>query len=83
MSLTPYAAHLIVNAALKAAGTDKVIPPQMMYNYTTGRLNKGKSPLIECDSDNRVTEAGLETWLAKYLVKQGVKLTTPVEEYSV
>ena len=73
-TITPYAAHLLVNAALREAGVAKVIPPQMMYNYTTGRLNKNKLPLIAC-VDGRITTDGLATWLAKYLVKQGAQLT--------
>jgi hypothetical protein len=72
---TPYKAAKIVNAALEAAEVDKQIPPQMMYNYTTARVNKGKTPLIECVTINGqtlITEAGLTKWLEAYMIKQGV-----------
>jgi hypothetical protein len=72
MQYTPYAAHIIVNAALKEAGLDKAIPPQMMYNYTTARINKGKTPLIEAivvDGKVFITEEALAKWTAKYVAK--------------
>lgn len=72
--MTAYAAAKIVNAALSEAGLDKQIPPQMMYNYTTARIRKGKAPFIACDKEGRITEAGLTEWLSKYLVKQGVEV---------
>jgi hypothetical protein len=78
-SVTPYAAAKVVNAVLAAAGVDKTIPPQMMYNYTTARLRAGKAPLIACDADGRITREGLEAWLVKYLPKQGVTTTTDEE----
>jgi hypothetical protein len=73
-SVTPYAAHKIVNQALKQAGLTKVIPPQMMYNYTSGRINKGKTPYIECDKQGLVLLTSLESWLEGYLIKQGAKV---------
>lgn len=69
-SVTPYAAAKIVNAALAEAGLTKAIPPQMMYNYTTGRLNKGKVPYIPVDADGKITVADLQVWLTAYLGKQ-------------
>ena len=70
--VTPYAAAKEVNEALAAAGVDKVIPPQMMYNYTTARINKGKAPLIDAEVvDGKVfvkTEA-LAAWIVKYIAK--------------
>jgi hypothetical protein len=72
--MTPYAAAKVVNAALKAAGVDKQIPPQMMYNYTTARIRKGDRPFIETDGQGRITEEGLRVWLTKYLAKQGVQV---------
>jgi hypothetical protein len=83
MSMTPYAAAKIVNAALLEANVEKVIPPQMMYNYTTARIRKGKAPFIKTDAEGRITEAGLAEWLEKYLAKQGVEVTAPVEDFSV
>ena len=72
--MTPYRAAQIVNAALAANGIDKVIPPQMMYNYTTARIRQGKKPFIECDNEGKITEEGLKTWLVKYLAKQNVEV---------
>lgn len=74
-SMTPYAASKIVNATLLEAGVEKVLPPQMFYNYTTARVNKGKVSLIELDGNNKITEEGLATWLEKYVAKN-----TKVEE---
>lgn len=79
MSMTAYAAAKIVNAALTEAGVDKQIPPQMMYNYTTARLRKGKASFIAVDKEGRITEAGLTEWLTKYLAKQGVVVTADAE----
>lgn len=72
--MTPYKAAQIVNATLAAAEIDKTIPPQMMYNYTTARVRAGKRPFIEVDEEGRITEKGLEVWLAKYLAKHGVEV---------
>lgn len=80
MALTPYKAAQVVNAALKEAGVDKQIPPQMMYNYTNARLRAGKAPLIACDENGKITEAGLTEWLTKYLVKQGVEVEVDATE---
>ncbi len=66
--MTPYAAAKIVNEVLRANDLPE-IRPQMMYNYTTGRLNKGKTPLIECDR-NGVTRDGLEKWIQTYVTKK-------------
>lgn len=74
-SITPYAAAKVVNATLKAAGIDKQIPPQMMYNYTTARVRAGKTPFIEMDEEGKITEAGLTKWLEKYIAKK-VAVTT-------
>ena len=81
-SMTPYAAHTLVNKVLKEVGLP-LIPPQMMYNYTSGRINKGKAPLIECDSKNQVTQAGIEKWLTAYLEKKGVRVTVPDEPATI
>jgi hypothetical protein len=68
--MTPYAAAKIVNAALAEAGLDKQVPPQMMYNYTSSRISKGKKPLIACTPEGKITPEGLQEWLTKYLTKQ-------------
>ena len=70
--LTPYAAAKIVNEALNKAGVDKVIPPQMMYNYTTARVRKDKKPLIEVEIKDEkifIKSDALEKWIEKYVAK--------------
>jgi hypothetical protein len=71
--LTPYGAAKLVNAALEEAGVDKVIPPQMMYNYTMGRLNKGKEPFIGFEPTKGVDRESLAEWIEKYVAKQVTK----------
>jgi hypothetical protein len=66
-TMTPYAATKIVNAALAAAGVDKTLPPQMLYNYA-------KKGYIPTSADGKISEADLEAWLTKYLAKQGVQV---------
>jgi hypothetical protein len=71
-NLTPYAAAKLVNAALIEAGIEKVLPPQMFYNYTTARVNKGKTPLIpttEVDGKIFIADTDLAVWLQKYVAK--------------
>jgi hypothetical protein len=67
---TPYAAHKIVNNTLKAAGFDFSIPPQMMYNYTSGKVKAGKKPLIKFDSKNGIDKEDFERWLGSYMSKK-------------
>lgn len=67
--LTPYAASKIVNARLKEEGLP-TIPPQMMYNYTTARVNKGKAPFIEWSAEEGVNLTSLEEWTDKYISKK-------------
>lgn len=69
-SVTPYAAAKLVNAALEAAHLSKKIPPQMMYNYTTARVNKGKAPFIAVDEKGLVLVSSLNEWIEKYVAKQ-------------
>jgi hypothetical protein len=72
VTYTPYAACKIVNAALAERGIDKILPPQMFYNYTSARVRDGKRPFIDVDSNGRITEAGLIKWMEAYLQKQVV-----------
>ena len=69
--LTPYAAAKIVNAALEAADI-KRIPPQMMYNYTTAKVNAGKKPLIKFTLEEGVDREDLERWVKSYIAKKTV-----------
>lgn len=67
--MTPYAAAKIVNAELKKRGI-KPIPPQMMYNYTSAKLNEGKKPLIAFTRENGVDADDLQRWLKSYIAKK-------------
>ena len=68
-NLTPYGAARLVNQRLVTEGI-KVIPPQMMYNYTTGQLRKGKKPLIGFTPETGVNREALATWLETYVAKK-------------
>jgi len=73
--VTPYQAAKLVNEWLAGDGIEKVIPPQMMYNYTAARLNKGKAPLItgaKRDLDTgkvTVKVEDLKSWYTGYAAK--------------
>ena len=69
--VTPYAAAKIVNAALAEAGIDKHIPPQMVYNYTTARVRKGKSPLggLVMNDEGKVSLDSVQAWASKMITK--------------
>lgn len=74
--MSPYAAAKFVNTQLEEAGLEKRIPPQMMYNYTTARVNAGKKPLIEFSLEKGVDQKSLEAWTKKYIAKQTAAVTT-------
>ena len=71
---TPYQASRIVNTRLQEEEIDYQIPPQMMYNYTSGRIRKGQKPLIPStvteDGKVRVEREGLMKWLDQYVAKK-------------
>ena len=72
--MTPYAAAKVVNAALTEAGL-KEVPPQMLYNYTSARVNAGKEPFIKYDKKtNTVDEVDLQRWMKTYIEKRNAKL---------
>jgi hypothetical protein len=74
--LTPYKAAKLVNVELVKLGL-KPIPPQMMYNYTTARINAGKKALITFnEKTGEVDAAALKVWMTAYIAKR----TAPVEE---
>lgn len=73
--MTPYTAAKYVNDELKKAGVEKVIPPQMMYNYTKARINAGKKPFIEFDETNGVDVKSLEAWTKSYVEKKLAAIT--------
>jgi hypothetical protein len=72
---TPYAASVLANAALKAAGLPP-IPSQMMYNYTTAKLRAGKKPLIAYTPEAGVDRTDFDRWLKSYLTKKGAAQAT-------
>jgi hypothetical protein len=74
--LTPYGAAKIVNTMLAEAGLDKRIPSQMMYNYTSGRVNKGKEPFIAWTDKEGIDRKALQAWAEKYVAKQVAAATT-------
>jgi hypothetical protein len=74
-TMTPYAASKLINQQLLEDGFEKVLPPQMFYNYTTALLRKGKKPMIQCDKDGRITSQGLADWYTKYTNKLTDKVT--------
>jgi hypothetical protein len=77
--LSPYGAAKLVNAALKEAGLSTVIPPQMMYNYTTARVNAGKAPFIKWDAKTGVDRDDLERWTKAYVAKKVAAATVTTE----
>jgi hypothetical protein len=74
-NISPYAAAKVVNAKLKEAGIDKVVPPQMMYNYTTSRINAGKEPFIKFTLEGGVDAKDLDRWTKAYIAKLQAKAT--------
>lgn len=58
-TITAYRFATIVNAELKAAGIEKVLPPQMMYTYY-------KKDFIKAEQR---TESGAVEWAYKYASK--------------
>ena len=68
-NVTPYGAAKIVNNELDKLGL-KRIPPQMMYNYTTARVNAKKKPFINVDDKGMVVVDSLNEWMSKYIEKR-------------
>lgn len=61
-SFTPYKACKIVNALLKEMDIEKVLPPQMFYNYT-------KKNFIKTNDEGLIEEEELRRWFEKYVSK--------------
>lgn len=68
-NFSPYKAAKVVNEWLLEDGVEKVLPPQMFYNYTTARVNKGKDPLIKTDDGKTINETDLREWYTKYTAR--------------
>ena len=79
---TPYGAAKLANTVLaemfaEAGAEFKPLPPQMFYNYTTARMNKGQKPLIPMNgAAGKIVLSDLQAWIEKYAAK---KLNTTVE----
>jgi len=75
--LTPYAAHVVANELFRAAGLAE-IRPQMVYNYTTGQLNKGKKAIIPTElvaregggKQVRVRRSAVAAWAEGYIARK-------------
>lgn len=61
-SYSPYGAHKVVNSFFLAIGWEKVLPPQMFYNYNS----KG---MLGVKGSKQITSTELEVWLVKYVTK--------------
>ena len=86
VEFTPYGAAKLANTVLaemfQEAGAEfKPLPPQMFYNYTTARVNKGQKPLIPMNgAAGKIVLSDLQAWIEKYAAK---KLNTAVEVVEV
>lgn len=88
-AVTGFAFHKIVNARLAAEGltmttkegnvVTKRIPPQMIYNYTNGRINAGKVPFIALNDQGLIDLVTGQAWLDKYVAKLIAKVLVTVE----
>jgi hypothetical protein len=70
--LTPYKAAGVANVLIERAGLKK-IPPQMVYNYTTQRINSDKTPLIPVevvDGQVRISDTVITVWAQQYIAKK-------------
>lgn len=77
--LTPYAASQLANAYLQSVGLP-TIRPQMVYNYTYQRINKGLRPLIKATRETGVDRTDLERWVKEYAAKKKGLLPDLLEE---
>ena len=76
--LTPYAASKVANVQLLEAGAiEKALPPQMFYNYTSARVNKGKTPFIKFNAVDGVDREDLQRWINARIEKAGKKVADP------
>ena len=79
-ALTCYAVAKMTNARLEAegikndAGKQKQIPPQMIYNYTLGKIREGKKPMIAIQADGLIAEADALAWINKYIANVKAKI---------
>jgi hypothetical protein len=67
-SYTPFGIISNLNKILKDMGVEKVLPPQMGYNYNkNGLIVKGKKGV------KSYTKTEVVTWMVKYLTKNVTK----------
>jgi hypothetical protein len=84
-SVTPFQLAALVNGAFEAQQSSLRIPPQMMYNYTTSRINKGQAPYIAVHPftlnpgaenervSHRILKTDAEAFVASYVAKKLAK----------
>ena len=61
--ITCYQSAILVNNWLLEKRIEKVIPTQMIYNYTTARINKGLNPFIKMnEKTKRIRISDLRDW---------------------
>lgn len=75
---SPYKAAQLVNAQLKAAGYDKILPPQMFYTYT--RPEKGYIKATVVDGKRVIKAEDLAAWYESYVNKNLKKAEDQVAE---
>ena len=73
--VTPFGAHKLVNTSLKNHENPLInvltIRPQMMYNYTSNRTNKGLKPFIPFNqTTGKILVTDLNVWITKYITKK-------------
>jgi hypothetical protein len=71
---TAYAAAKYATLRIQSKGVNKTIRPQMMYNYTTARLNEGKNPFIAVNEEGLVSLESVNEWVEKYVAKKLAKV---------
>jgi hypothetical protein len=59
---TPYAAIKVVNGIIAAMGIERVLPPQMGYNYN-------RNGMLGAKGSKSVTADELKAWAVKYITK--------------
>jgi hypothetical protein len=73
--ITPYAASKLVNAHLaeqdiQVEGKLLQVRPQMIHNYTAGKVKAGERPLIKYTPESGVDREDLVRWLKAYIAKK-------------
>jgi hypothetical protein len=62
-TISPYKIAKVINGVFETVGSDKRIPPQMMYNYSS------KGMIVKGFKGKEYTKDQVETYVNKYTVK--------------